>query len=125
MAFNSIREIVDAYDAGSAGNPWAALLVDNDDTGTFGEAIQILIDALDAVPTANENADALLDRANGIESGRTPRGALRLILSALVGKLNGATTTSISVRDTSDSKNRLVVSVDGNGNRTAVTYDDT
>ena len=30
-------------DAGSAGNPWASLLVDNDDAGTFGERIQKLL----------------------------------------------------------------------------------
>lgn len=77
------------------------------------------------IPTANQNADALLDRANAIESGRTVRGSFRLMLAALTGKLSGATSTSISVRDTGDSKNRLVVTVDGNGNRTAVTYDDT
>lgn len=30
-------------DAGSAGNPWAALLVDNNDPGTFGERVQKLL----------------------------------------------------------------------------------
>jgi hypothetical protein len=32
-------------DAGSAGNPWAALLVDNGDPGTFGERVQKLLTA--------------------------------------------------------------------------------
>lgn len=78
---------------------------------------------LDALPTATENADALLDRANGIETGVTLRQAQRLQLSANVGKLSGAATTTVSIRDTADSKNRIVATVDASGNRTAVTLD--
>lgn len=77
------------------------------------------------IPTANENADALLDRTAGVETNRTLRQALRLMLSALVGKLSGAAGTTVSIRDTNDSKNRIVATVDSSGNRSAVTLDGT
>jgi len=78
-----------------------------------------------AADVSNENADALLDRANGIETSYTPRQALRLILSALVGKLSGAATTTVAIRDIGDSKDRITATVDADGNRTAVTPDAT
>lgn len=61
--------------------------------------------------------------ANDIESGYTLRQSLRLVLSALVGKLSGAPGTSISIRDINDTVDRIVATVDSNGNRTAVTKD--
>jgi hypothetical protein len=75
------------------------------------------------IPTANANADALLDRAAGVETNRTPRQALRLMLAALAGKLSGAATATVLIRDTNDTKNRITASVDADGNRSTVTYD--
>lgn len=75
------------------------------------------------IPSANTVADALLDRSAGVETGFTPRQALRIILAALAGKVSGAATASVVIRDTADSKNRISATVDVNGNRTAVTYD--
>lgn len=74
-------------------------------------------------PTANDNADALLDRAAGIETNRTVRQGLRLMLSALAGKLSGAATTTVTIRDTNDGIDRIVATVDSSGNRSAVTLD--
>lgn len=79
--------------------------------------------AVGDIPTANQNADALLDRAAGVETGITPRQGLRLMLASLAGKLSGAAGTTISIRDTNDSKNRIVATVDSNGNRSAITLD--
>lgn len=75
------------------------------------------------IPTANANADALLDRAAGVETGVTVRQALRGILSSALAKLSGAATTTVSIRDVNDSKNRIVATVDADGNRSAVTLD--
>lgn len=85
------------------------------DTGTDGVAV--------SAATANQIADALLDRTAGVETNRTPRQALRLILAALVGKLSGAATTTVTIRDTNDGVNRVVATVDADGNRSAVTLD--
>lgn len=81
--------------------------------------------AVSDIPTANTVADALLDRANGIETALTPRQAFRLMASALAGKLSGAGTTSIAIRNVGDSKDRITATVDASGNRTAVTTDGT
>lgn len=78
-----------------------------------------------AADAANEIADALLDRTNGIETSYTPRQALRLILAALVAKLDGAGTTTVTIRDINDSKDRITATVDADGNRSAVTPDAT
>lgn len=103
--------------AGIASNGVAIAAVGND----------VLIVAADiaalSIPTANENADALLDREAGVETNRTLRQAMRLMLAAMCGKVSGADTTSVTIRDTNDSKNRVVATVDANGNRSAVTLD--
>lgn len=82
------------------------------------------IDA-DAIATdgAQEIADALLDRTAGVETNRTVRQSLRLILAALTGKVSGAGSATVRFRDTNDSKDRITASVDADGNRTAVTLD--
>jgi len=68
-------------------------------------------------------AAALLDLANGVETGRTPRQTLTLMLAALAGKINGAGTTTVHIRDTNDTKDRVLATVDASGNRTALTLD--
>lgn len=80
---------------------------------------------LDALPTAAENAAALLDITDGVETSITPRQAFRLILAAAAGKLSGAATTTIVIRNVGDTKDRITATVDANGNRSAVTTDAT
>ena len=75
------------------------------------------------LPTAAENATALLDAANGVETGLTPREALRLTSAALAGKISGAETTTVVIRNTADTKDRITATVDVDGNRTAITTD--
>lgn len=80
--------------------------------------------AISSVPTANANADALLDRAAGVETGLTFRQAMRLISGAVAAKLSGAGTATETVRNAvADSKDRMIVTVDASGNRSAITYD--
>lgn len=74
-------------------------------------------------PTVNQNADALLDRTAGVETGLTVRQALRLLAAAMFGKASGLAGTTATFRDTGDTKDRIVATVDANGNRTAVTTD--
>lgn len=72
---------------------------------------------LDGIP------DAVLDEADGVETGVTLRQAMRLNLAAAAGKLSGAATTTIAIRDVGDTKDRITATVDADGNRTAVTTD--
>jgi hypothetical protein len=68
---------------------------------------------------------ALLDLVDAIESGITPRKALRIALAALAGKASGLAGVTAVYRAADDSKDRITATVDANGNRTAVTIDAT
>ena len=79
-------------------------------------------------PPITVGADAIgtgvLDVAAGIETGLTPRQALRLMAAALAGKLSGAAGTTVTIRNAvADSKDRIVATVDSSGNRSALTLD--
>lgn len=77
-----------------------------------------------ATDAVNEIADGMLDRADAVEVGLTPRQAYRVALAAVGGKVSGAATTTNTFRNAvADSKNRIVATVDVDGNRTAITYD--
>ena len=65
--------------------------------------------------------DAVLDEV--VEGTYTLRQAMRLLLSLLGGKASGGGTTAIMYRDTGDTKDRVLMAVDSNGNRSAVTLD--
>jgi hypothetical protein len=80
--------------------------------------------AVGDIPTANQNADALLDRADAIETGLTFRKALRLLSAMLGGKVSGGGGgTEVFRNALADSKDRVTVTVDAHGNRSAVTTD--
>lgn len=107
----------------AAGAEWDDLTV-NLQTVTTSQIDDLATAAsVSALPTANNNADALLDRANGIETSYTLRQALRLILASLVGEVSGASSTTITFRDINDTVDRIVATVDAYGNRSAVTKD--
>lgn len=125
--------------AAIADQVWDELQSGHTGAGTFGEiATEIAAILADtgtdgvvlSAATMNAVADALLDRADGVEPAsagteRTLREALRIILSAVAGKLSGAAGSTVAIRDTNDSKDRISATVDADGNRTAVTLDDT
>jgi hypothetical protein len=118
-------------------------------TGTLaGESVPILTftnanglittqDALTAAPTAGDEfvilpdhvhsvaeiADGVHDEA--VEGAETLRQAVRLVRAALVGKLSGAATTTVTIRDAADSKARITATVTADGDRTDVTTDAT
>jgi len=58
-----------------------------------------------------------------IETGYSFRNSLRLILSSLSGKLSGAGTSTVTIRNVTDTKDRITATVDTNGNRTSITTD--
>jgi len=90
--------------------------------------------AYDAAKTAAQAGDAMtLDAAaltaigaRVIEGTHTQDDVLRLVL-ALISKVDGAGTGTgkLTYRDSLDTKDRIVQTVDGSGNRSAVTLDGT
>ena len=61
--------------------------------------------------------------ADGDIDGYTLEQAMKICLAALAGKVSGAGTTSITIRSADDTADRIVATVDSNGNRSAVTLD--
>jgi len=91
-------------------------------------AAAIATDAIDADALAadavTEIATGMLDLAAGVETGLTLRQAMRLIAAASAGKLSGAATTTITIRNAvADSKDRITATVSADGNRSAIVYD--
>ena len=65
----------------------------------------------------------LLDQED-VETGLTLRQALRLVTAATAGKIAGGGTSTITIRNAVvDGVDRITATVDGSGNRTAITYD--
>ena len=80
-----------------------------------GDAMTLTTGERDAV------AAALLDLANGVETGITTRQALRATLSALAGKVSGMSANAPVFRAADDSKDRITATTDAAGNRSAIT----
>ena len=72
--------------------------------------------SISGVPTA------VMDLTNGVETGITPRQALRALVAKAIGKASGGGTTSIVFRDAgNDTTDRITMTVDTDGDRSSVT----
>lgn len=80
----------------------------------------LCINQADIVPIG-DSGDLVWDEV--VEGSYTARQFMRLMAAALLGELSGAATTTIVIRDASDSKTRITATVDENGNRSALTLD--
>jgi hypothetical protein len=83
--------------------------------------------APDAIGASELAADAVTEIANAIaaiviDTGMTLQDAIKLVLAASAGKVSGAAGTTVTIRDTTDTYDRIVATVDSSGNRSAVTY---
>ena len=63
--------------------------------------------------------------ADGDIDGYTLEEALKLSCQPLAGKVSGAGTGTVTIRSADDTVNRIVASVDDDGNRTSITLDET
>jgi hypothetical protein len=84
-------------------------------------AAAIATGAIDADALAADAVDEIWDEV--VEGALTARQLLRVFLSALAGLSSGGGTVTIRFRDEGDSMDRIVASVDANGNRTAIALD--
>ena len=64
--------------------------------------------------------DGILDETIG-DGTLTMRQALRVLVAGMAGKVSGAATTTITIRNVADSADVIVATVDADGNRSAVT----
>lgn len=85
------------------------------------DAVLAAVAAL-SIPTADQNAAALLDLANAVEAGITVRKALRAMAAVLAGDATGAGTGAEAYKAIGNSgTTRVTPNADEDGNRTAVT----
>jgi hypothetical protein len=77
-------------------------------------------DVVTASALAADAVDEILDDTIG-DGTITVRQALRVLIAGMAGKLSGAATSTITIRNTADSANVIVATVDADGNRSAVT----
>jgi hypothetical protein len=82
-------------------------------------AASIATGAIDADALAADTVDEILDEV--VEGSITMRQVFRLVL-AMMNKTTRSGST-IYFRDVADSKNRIAITIDSNGDRTAVTRD--
>ena len=106
-------------EAASAGS--ASASVNLKGTGRLGGTISIGASGYLSNDDVERLATAVAETE--IETSFNLKEALRLVLSATAGKVSGAETTTITIRNVGDDKNRIVATVDSNGNRTSLTYD--
>lgn len=125
--------------AGSAGDPWATALPGAYGSGSAGKivgdnlnatvsSVKAKTDNLPASPAAVGDIPSAATIAAAVwayvvEGSYTALGFVRVMMSALAGKCAGAATTTVTFRDTGDSKNRIEATVDAYGNRSSVTLD--
>lgn len=126
-AVGSVTGNVGGNVAGSVASVTAGVTVttNNDKTGyaigTGGiAAAAFAAGAIDAAALNASAVDEILDDTIG-DSTITVRQALKVMVAGLAGKLSGAATTSISIRNIADDTNVIVATVDADGNRSAVT----
>lgn len=84
-------------------------------------AAVVATDAIDADALAANAVDEILDEV--VEGTLTMRQVLRLAIAFFSGKASGGGSTPVVFRDSTDAKNRISMTVDADGNRSAVTTD--
>lgn len=108
-----------ALDGGSATLASMLTKIADDNGGAdFDATTDSLTEIVDGIATDAEIADAVHDE---VVDTHTLRELLSLMAAALCGKASGGGTATVTFRNTNDSANRIVATVDANGNRTAVT----
>ena len=81
--------------------------------------------ANDSLSILSDKLDALVaDILDGVVEGTyTFQDCMKIILAYMASKATGGGTPEVKFRDTADTKDRIVMAVDGNGNRSAITVD--
>lgn len=98
-------------EVGAAGaQPYAERLTITTDALITGDPYALLNTAFEATPAGS------LGTLNIV-------GAMKLVLSLLLSIMGGGGTGAINIRDVNNLKNRVVITVDQNGNRQTVTFD--
>lgn len=101
----------------------AAVPIRGDITGSLSGSVGSVTAAVTLTAgERNSVADALLDRADAVETGITPRLYMRRTGAVIAGKLSGAGTGTEVFKGIDVETIRVTVTVEDSGNRTTVTF---
>ena len=127
-------EIIDEFETQSQNDPTGFHVNVKEVNGTTQTAnddsadINTLITEMGKVPKSDSNVkwnatalDSIIDEV--IEGSTTMRQVLRLLHAFIGGKASGGGTTTVTFRDPADGTDRIVMTVDDDGNRSAVVLD--
>lgn len=92
---------------------------------TNSAGLQIVTQGSGLDPTQDAQLTRIHDLLDVIEGSLDHGEVMRILLAAAAGKLSGAATTNVKIRDQADTKDRIDATVDADGNRTSVTVDAT
>jgi hypothetical protein len=111
-------------DWGNVENPTATVDLSSTTIKTATDVETDTADLQTRMPTALEGGRmAATVSADLVEGSFTYQDSAKLANAANAGKLSGAGTTTITIRDQCDTLDRIVATVDASGNRTAVVLD--
>src|SRR5206468_3268834 len=116
---------LDVTATGEAGIDWANIGSPTTVQGLSGTTIKTATDVATAVatlPTLAQILGAVVD-SSAPANAQTLAQILNLIVSAVIAKLTNVSGT-VTIRNTGNTKDRIVGTVDDNGNRTALTTAD-
>jgi hypothetical protein len=106
----------------ASGHDYAVVLVGAVIDGETVNAVLATFSIAHRCPSAESNADALLDQEDGIETDTTLRQAMRIMAAVLAGKVSGAGSGVESFTGLDGATPRVDVTTDAAGNRLNVEY---
>jgi len=106
--------------SGALTNALNTLTVVND---LHADVVDLHTDLVTAAAYIDTEVATIVTATGAVEGTITLKQALSIILAACAGKSNGGGTTTIHFRNQADDKNRITATVDGDGNRSAITLD--
>jgi hypothetical protein len=130
VTYARVIEIINGYRVQFTPSQHYTALLSGSNNNFFADGILIT----NEVSVVSQNSAGLIVTSSGgvtpaqvwakeVETGYSAEELLRLIAATLAGKISGAETTEVSIRDVNDTKDRVVATVDSDGNRTAVALD--
>lgn len=133
---NAVIAMLGSGDLDATIRAWGDMAIDIVVTGTGLSTANVGQAVWSALAAANNNAGSMGEKLNDagsasnpwtevIESGFTAAEIMRMLAAVMAGKSSGGGTATVRFRDVGDTKDRIVATVDENGNRTALTRDAT
>jgi hypothetical protein len=111
--------VIGAYSAGRVATVSPAWTTTPDTSSVY----QVIPMGRVDVAAVSGSAENIAQFSSVIEGAYTLQDALKIILAYMGGKASGGGTTTVTFRDTGDTTDRVVQTVDANGNRSAVVLD--